>query len=50
MWERPGPELGARAATYVCGCGPNSVPGARRLKRHPYTIAARNDEGLPNTC
>ncbi len=49
MWKRMGPELGARATTYVCGCGPNAVPHARRLRCHPYKIAVRNDEGIPNT-
>lgn len=49
MWQRLGPKLGARATTYVCGCGPNSVPHARRLSCHPFKIAVRNDEGIPNT-
>lgn len=49
MWRRLGPELGARATTYVCGCGPNAVPHARRLTCHPFKIAVRNDEGIPNT-
>ena len=49
MWKQLGPQLGATATSYVCGCGPNSVPGARKLKCHPFTTAVRNDPGLPNT-
>ncbi len=49
MWQRLGPQLGASATTYVCGCGPNSVPGARKLACHPFTSAVRDDAGIPCT-
>jgi len=49
MWRLFGPKLGFTAANYVCGCGPQSVPGARKLACHPFKIAVRNDEGIPGT-
>lgn len=49
MWKRLGPKLGATATNYVCGCGPNSVPGAKKLKCHPFKVAVRNDAGIPCT-
>jgi len=49
MWKRMGPALGATATTYVCGCGPNSVPGARRLACHPFTTPVRDAAGIPCT-
>lgn len=32
MWADFGPRLGFTAGDYVCGCGPQSPPGARRLE------------------
>jgi DNA repair photolyase len=49
MWKEMGPRLGATATSYVCGCGPNSTPGATTLKCHPFTAAIRNDAGLSYT-
>jgi len=49
MWKLFGPKLGFTATNYVCGCGPESVPGARKLACHPYKVAVRNDEGIPGT-
>ena len=49
MWKELGPLLGATATSYVCGCGPNSVPGAKKLKCHPFRSAVRNDAGLLGT-
>jgi hypothetical protein len=46
MWTEFAPRLGMTATDYVCGCGPQSVPGARKLEDHPFTTAVRNDEGL----
>ena len=39
MWREFGPKLGVGSARYVCGCGPQATPGAKRLKLDPYTIA-----------
>ncbi len=39
IWRKLGPELGCGAMDYVCGCGPNSPPGRRRLTCHPYRDA-----------
>lgn len=50
MWRQLGPELGATATSYVCGCGPNSTPGRRKLGCHPFRAAVRNDAGLLGTC
>jgi len=49
MWKALGPKLGFTATNYVCGCGPESVPGAKKLACHPYKVAVRNDEGIPGT-
>ncbi|MHB9022631.1 MAG: hypothetical protein ACYC7E_00420 [Armatimonadota bacterium] len=49
MWKQLGPQLGATATNYVCGCGPNSIPGARKLRCHPFKTAIRNDAGIPCT-
>ncbi len=49
MWKELGPLLGATATNYVCGCGPNSVPGAKTLACHPFTQAVRDDAGIPGT-
>jgi len=49
MWKTLGPALGATATNYVCGCGPQSVPGARKLACHPFRVAVRHDEGIAGT-
>lgn len=49
MWRRLGAELGCTATNYVCGCGPQSTPGAKRLTDHPFRVAVRDDEGLLGT-
>jgi len=49
MWKAFGDKLGFTATDYVCGCGPQSVPGARKLSCHPFKVAVRNDEGIPGT-
>jgi len=46
MWAEFAPKLGMTATDYVCGCGPQSVPGARKLDCHPFTTAVRNDQGM----
>ncbi len=46
LWAALASELGMTATNYVCGCGPQSVPGARRLDCHPFVSAVRNDAGL----
>jgi hypothetical protein len=50
MWRRLAGVLGTRPTRYVCGCGPQSVPGARTLTCHPFRVAIRNDNGdIPGT-
>ncbi len=49
MWSRLGQSLGFTATDYVCGCGPMSVPGAKRLKCHPFQSAVRDSQGIPGT-
>ncbi|MFP4055529.1 MAG: spore photoproduct lyase family protein [Candidatus Brocadiia bacterium] len=49
MWKSFGPKLGFTATDYVCGCGPQSTPGARRLCDHPFRVAVRDDAGIPCT-
>ncbi len=46
MWNEFAPKMGMTASDYVCGCGPNAVPGARRLDCNAFTVAVRNDAGL----
>ena len=31
MWETLGPKLGFTPYNYVCGCGPQCVPGLKKL-------------------
>ena len=45
MWRDFGPKLGMTATNYVCGCGPQTVPGAKKLSVHPFRVAVRHDEG-----
>jgi len=49
MWKAFGHKVGFSATDYVCGCGPQTIPGARRLECHPFQVAVRNDEGIPGT-
>jgi DNA repair photolyase len=49
MWKTFEDKLGFTATNYVCGCGPQSVPGARRLACHPFQVAVRSDAGLRGT-
>lgn len=46
MWTQFAPKMGMTATDYVCGCGPQAVPGATKLECHPFTTAVRNDGGL----
>jgi DNA repair photolyase len=41
MWAEFGPKLGMSATNYVCGCGPQCVPGLKKLKMHPFKVAVR---------
>lgn len=45
MLKQFAPKLGMTASDYVCGCGPQSVPGARILACNPFRAAVRNDRG-----
>ena len=47
MWGAMRDQLGSSATTYVCGCGPQSTPGLKKLTCHPFKVAVRNDEGIP---
>lgn len=47
MWGLMGRELGASAVNYVCGCGPQSTPGARKLSCHPFEVARFDAAGIP---
>jgi len=46
MWSALKDQLGCTATNYVCGCGPQSTPGEKLLKCHPFKVAVRNDDGL----
>lgn len=46
MWDAMREQLGCTATNYVCGCGPQCTPGARKLACHPFKTAVRNDAGL----
>ena len=46
MWSALKDQLGCTATNYVCGCGPQSTPGEKKLKCHPFKVAVRNDDGL----
>jgi len=45
MWTQFAKKMGMNATDYVCGCGPQSVPGLKKLECHPYTSAVRSDNG-----
>ena len=47
MWSDLKDQLGATATNYVCGCGPQSTPGKKKLACHPFKVAVRNDAGIP---
>jgi len=47
MWKAFGPKLGMTATNYVCGCGPQSVPNAKRLTDHPFRTAVRDADDIP---
>ena len=39
MWKEFGERLGQRPDNYVCGCGPQAVPGAKCLSVVPWKVA-----------
>jgi len=45
MWKELGEELGCTATNYVCGCGPNSTPGRKKLTIHPFQVPHVAAEG-----
>jgi Spore photoproduct lyase len=47
MWHDFSEKLGADAVNYVCGCGPQSTPGAKKLSCHAFKVAVRDDKGIP---
>ena len=47
MWKAFAGKLGMTATNYVCGCGPQSVPHAKKLTDHAFNVAVRDSEGIP---
>ena len=47
MWGDLSDQLGMKATNYVCGCGPQSDPGLKKLDCHPFKVAVRDDAGIP---
>ena len=47
IWKALGPTFGFTATDYVCGCGPRSTPGARKLACHAFHVAQRDSAGIP---
>ena len=47
MWREFSKKLGMTATNYVCGCGPQTTPGAKKLTCHPFKTAVRDDAGIP---
>lgn len=46
MWSRFSKKLGATASNYVCGCGPQSVPGLRKLCGNAFQAAVKRDVAI----
>ena len=46
MWGEFTHKLGMTATNYVCGCGPQSTPGKKKLDCHAFKVAVRNDGGI----
>jgi len=36
MWEEFAPLLDRKPSNFVCGCGPMTIPGLKRLQAHPW--------------
>ncbi|MBN1343980.1 MAG: hypothetical protein JXQ73_14950 [Phycisphaerae bacterium] len=47
MWKAFEDRLGMTATNYVCGCGPQSVPGAKKLTDHAFKVAVRHPDEVP---
>ena len=47
LWGKLTGQLGMTATNYVCGCGPQSTPGKRKLDCHPFEVAVYDAEGIP---
>ncbi len=39
MWQEFGERLGQRPDNYMCGCGPQAVPGCKKLDVVPWAVA-----------
>ena len=37
MWQEFAPLLDRNPASFVCGCGPMTIPGLKRLPKNPWT-------------
>jgi len=46
IWKDFAKKLGMNATNYVCGCGPQTTPGAKLLYEHPFTTAVKNVSGV----
>jgi len=47
MWGEFTRKLGMTATNYVCGCGPQSTPGKKKLGCHAFKVAVRNEGAIP---
>ena len=47
MWGAMHDALGCTATNYVCGCGPQSTPGLKKLACHPFRVAVPDAAGIP---
>jgi len=45
VWRVMADRLGYQPHDYVCGCGPNSIPGRTRLACNPFSITAGGPQG-----
>jgi hypothetical protein len=49
MWGDFKDKLGMNATNYVCGCGPQCVPGLKKLADHPFKVAVRQQAEIPGS-
>ena len=44
MWREFAPQLGVDPSNYVCGCGPQSAPGLKRIQHVQVPVECRREE------
>ena len=44
MWREFAPRLGVDPSNYVCGCGPQSAPGLKRIQKVQVPVECRQEE------